>query len=63
MRLVDATFAPKGFDEFTFRNAERQLDDREILTEEGDARRGGAQELRGDRAGRRLGTLDASKRW
>ncbi len=35
VRLVDATFAPKGYDGFTFRNAGRQLDDREILTEEG----------------------------
>ncbi len=35
MRLVDSTFAPKGYEAFTFRNGDRKLDDNEILSEEG----------------------------
>src|SRR6185295_10770060 len=35
VRLVDSDFAPKGFEAFSFRNAERTLDDREILSEQG----------------------------
>ncbi len=35
VRLVDAEFAPKGFEGFSFRNAERKLDEREILTAQG----------------------------
>jgi alpha-2-macroglobulin len=35
VRLADSTFSPKGFEAFIFRNAERQLDDREVLSEEG----------------------------
>ena len=32
VRLVDSTFAPKGFEGFSFRNGQRQLDDREVLS-------------------------------
>src|SRR6202035_2995482 len=35
VRLVDASFSPKGFEDFTFRNAERQIDEREILSQQG----------------------------
>ncbi len=35
VRLVDADFAPKGFEAFSFRNAERKLDEREILASQG----------------------------
>ncbi|HEY8022546.1 MAG TPA: MG2 domain-containing protein, partial [Thermoanaerobaculia bacterium] len=35
VRVVDSTFAPKGFDGFTFRNAERKLDDKEIFSQQG----------------------------
>jgi len=35
VRLVDASFNPKGYEGFTFRNAERKIDDREVLSEEG----------------------------
>lgn len=35
VRLVDATFAPAGFLGYVFRNVDRQVDDREILVEEG----------------------------
>jgi uncharacterized protein YfaS (alpha-2-macroglobulin family) len=31
VRLVDATFHPKGWEGWSFRNAERKLDDREVL--------------------------------
>jgi alpha-2-macroglobulin len=32
VRLVDSTFAPKGFEGYSFRNGQRQLDDREVLS-------------------------------
>ena len=35
VRLVDSDFAPKGFPGFTFRNPERELDEREVLSEQG----------------------------
>src|SRR6185295_9918913 len=35
VRLADATFAPKGFEAFNFRNDDRKLEDRELLAEEG----------------------------
>ncbi|HYU35732.1 MAG TPA: alpha-2-macroglobulin [Thermoanaerobaculia bacterium] len=35
VRLVDFDFAPKGFEGFSFRNAERKLDDREVLATQG----------------------------
>jgi alpha-2-macroglobulin len=35
VRVVDADFAPEKYKEYTFRNAERSLDAREILSEEG----------------------------
>ncbi len=35
VRLVDSTFAPKGFEAFTFRNGDRTLEDNEILSETG----------------------------
>jgi uncharacterized protein YfaS (alpha-2-macroglobulin family) len=35
VRLVDAEFAPKGFEGFSFRNTERKLDEREILVSQG----------------------------
>ncbi|HEV8578081.1 MAG TPA: alpha-2-macroglobulin [Thermoanaerobaculia bacterium] len=35
VRLVDSTFAPKGFEAFSFRNDDRKLDDNEILSEQG----------------------------
>lgn len=35
VRLVDSTFAPQGFEEFSFRNDERQFDDREVFSGEG----------------------------
>ncbi|HEX9945184.1 MAG TPA: MG2 domain-containing protein [Thermoanaerobaculia bacterium] len=35
VRLVDSTFAPRGYEGFTFRNADRKLEDDEILSEEG----------------------------
>lgn len=35
VRLVDSTFAPKGFEGFSFRNDDRKLEDNEILSEEG----------------------------
>ncbi|NOT55978.1 MAG: alpha-2-macroglobulin family protein [Deltaproteobacteria bacterium] len=35
VRLVPATFAPKGYDEFTFHTSERKFDDQEILSTEG----------------------------
>jgi uncharacterized protein YfaS (alpha-2-macroglobulin family) len=35
VRVVDSTFAPKGFPGFTFRNAERKLDDKEIASQQG----------------------------
>ena len=35
VRLVDSTFAPKGFEGFTFRNAERKLDDKEVFSQQG----------------------------
>ena len=35
VRLVDSTFAPKGFEAFTFRNDDRKLDDNEVLSEDG----------------------------
>ncbi len=35
VRLADATFAPKGFEAFSFRNDDRKLEDRELLSEEG----------------------------
>jgi len=35
VRLVDSTFAPKGFEGFSFRNEDRKLEDNEILSEQG----------------------------
>jgi uncharacterized protein YfaS (alpha-2-macroglobulin family) len=35
VRLVDSTFAPKGFEGFSFRNDDRKLQDNEILSQEG----------------------------
>ncbi len=35
VRLVDSDFAPKGFEGYSFRNSERKLDDREILSAQG----------------------------
>ncbi len=35
VRVVDSTFAPKGFEAYTFRNAERKLDDKEIASQQG----------------------------
>ena len=35
VRLVDSTFAPKGYEGYLFRNGERKLDDNEVLTEQG----------------------------
>lgn len=35
VRLVDSTFAPKGYEAYTFRNAERNLEDREVLSADG----------------------------
>ena len=35
MRLVDSTFAPKGFEGFSFRNDDRKLDDKEVLSTDG----------------------------
>jgi len=35
VRVVDSTFAPKGFEGFTFRNAERKLEDKEIASQQG----------------------------
>jgi uncharacterized protein YfaS (alpha-2-macroglobulin family) len=35
VRLVDLTFAPKGFEGFSFRNTERKLDEREVLATQG----------------------------
>jgi uncharacterized protein YfaS (alpha-2-macroglobulin family) len=32
VRLVDATFRPKGWEGWSFRNSERKLDDREVLS-------------------------------
>src|SRR5205085_2809856 len=32
VRLVDSTFAPKSFEEFSFRNDDRKLDDKEVLS-------------------------------
>jgi uncharacterized protein YfaS (alpha-2-macroglobulin family) len=32
VRLVDSTFAPKGFPGFSFRNDDRKLDDKEVLS-------------------------------
>ena len=32
VRLVDSTFAPKGFEGFSFRNDDRKLDDKEVLS-------------------------------
>jgi len=35
VRLVDTDFAAKGYDAFSFRNATRKLDDREVLSAQG----------------------------
>jgi uncharacterized protein YfaS (alpha-2-macroglobulin family) len=35
VRLVDAEFAPQGFEGFSFRNTERKLDEREVLSAQG----------------------------
>jgi uncharacterized protein YfaS (alpha-2-macroglobulin family) len=35
VRLVDSTFAPKGFEGFSFRNGDRKLEDKEILSQQG----------------------------
>jgi alpha-2-macroglobulin len=35
VRLADSTFAPRGFEGFSFRNADRKLEDSEILSEQG----------------------------
>jgi uncharacterized protein YfaS (alpha-2-macroglobulin family) len=35
VRLVDFTFAPKGYEAFSFRNTERKLDEREVLASQG----------------------------
>jgi hypothetical protein len=35
VRLVDSTFTPKGFPGFIFRNGERKLDDKEVLSAQG----------------------------
>lgn len=35
VRLVDFTFAPKGYEGFSFRNTERKLDEREVLAAQG----------------------------
>jgi hypothetical protein len=35
VRLVDSTFAPKGYEAFSFRNDDRKLQDNEILSEDG----------------------------
>lgn len=35
VRLVDATFSPEGYPGYTFRDADREVEDREILVEEG----------------------------
>jgi uncharacterized protein YfaS (alpha-2-macroglobulin family) len=35
VRLVDSTFAPKGFEGFSFRDDDRKLQDNEILSQEG----------------------------
>jgi uncharacterized protein YfaS (alpha-2-macroglobulin family) len=35
VRVVDSTFRPKGFDAYTFRNADRKLDDKEIASQQG----------------------------
>jgi uncharacterized protein YfaS (alpha-2-macroglobulin family) len=35
VRLVDSTFSAKGFEAFSFRNGSRQLDDREVLSTQG----------------------------
>ncbi|MEM7050413.1 MAG: MG2 domain-containing protein [Acidobacteriota bacterium] len=35
VRLVDATFAPDGFGQFTFRNGDRRFEDRPLLSSEG----------------------------
>ena len=35
VRLVDSDFAPKGFEGYSFRNSERSLDDREVLSAQG----------------------------
>jgi len=35
VRLVDSTFAPKGFEGFSFRNDDRKLDDKEVLSTTG----------------------------
>jgi uncharacterized protein YfaS (alpha-2-macroglobulin family) len=35
VRLVDSTFSPKGFEGYSFRNADRKLDDKEVFSQEG----------------------------
>ncbi|HEX4960239.1 MAG TPA: alpha-2-macroglobulin [Thermoanaerobaculia bacterium] len=35
VRLVDSTFAPKGFEGFSFRNDERKLDDKDVFSQQG----------------------------
>jgi uncharacterized protein YfaS (alpha-2-macroglobulin family) len=35
VRLADSTFAPKGYETFSFRNADRKLDDKEVLSTTG----------------------------
>ncbi len=35
VRLVDSTFAPKGFEGFSFRNGDRKLEDKEVLSTTG----------------------------
>ena len=35
VRLADATFSPKGFEAYSFRNDDRKLEDRELLNETG----------------------------
>ncbi len=35
VRLVDSTFAPKGFEGFSFRNDDRKLEDKEVLSTTG----------------------------
>jgi uncharacterized protein YfaS (alpha-2-macroglobulin family) len=41
VRVVDATFHPRGFEAFTFRNADRKLDDKEIASQQGTLDEGG----------------------
>ncbi len=62
VRLVDSTFAPKGYEAFSFRNDDRKLDDNEVLMRGRQARRRGTGQLPGGDAGRRAGAVVARSR-